>query len=681
MPDDPRQRQIAELIEKIKNAPDRVTAFNLLLDAIIQLSGAERGFIAVKNPQTGALEFQIKKGISQDQPDETQKIILDAVFNSQQRILTNNAQYDARFQQGEAIVGYALRSIMAFPIQEGDEVVGVAYVDNRLVQGLFRPDDLDLIQALVDQKAPALAPPEPDAIELEDFLTVDRARPEEQAKSAETLPPPPQAPSTPQKPGYLYYRREESEEKPAAPSQPPPAPPIPAPIAEEEIEPLFDFDDDGTEILDNPDWLFEAEKQPQAAPEPIVDEEEADYFGGQGEAEEVDQPAPIFRGIPPELLNPDSEKKAEAPPSDVKPQPTAPASMTDDEVRAALEAGQDVPSSVMEDFLSRKIDKPYRLSETDEEAPAETPKPVPSQPPEELVDDGLFIGGGQQPKPSQAPASPGGSATITPDTPSTIQFSAYYPREVLPMEWNPLTAYIFRAEAADQIAEDAHRQLGPRVADMRRVSQPTRAPINDGALMTCTPYLDGFQFNPPSITIGFFEAWHRLDFKLRALPQVVNRASNGFLTFTSSGLIVADIPLSVFVTESAAQTVTPTPAAKAYEAVFISYSRKDEPVVKRAETLYRLIGADYMRDLLSLKAGEKWDEKLLEFIDRADIFQLFWSQTASQSEAVEKEWRHALRLSMQRPAFIRPVYWQQPIPNVPPELSHINFAYIPELGT
>ena len=60
-------------------------------------------------------------------------------------------------------------------------------------------------------------------------------------------------------------------------------------------------------------------------------------------------------------------------------------------------------------------------------------------------------------------------------------------------------------------------------------------------------------------------------------------------------------------------------------------------------------------------------------IDGAERFQLCWSRAASRSEYVEREWRHALRRDV--PNFIRPFYWQIPMPPPPPELSHLHFAF------
>jgi hypothetical protein len=84
---------------------------------------------------------------------------------------------------------------------------------------------------------------------------------------------------------------------------------------------------------------------------------------------------------------------------------------------------------------------------------------------------------------------------------------------------------------------------------------------------------------------------------------------------------------------------------------------------------------DYLRDVMTLKSGQSWSDELLRMIEQADVFQLFWSTPASQSPYVEQEWRHALGLSGQKgAAFIRPIYWERPLPKVPEPLQRIHFA-------
>jgi hypothetical protein len=262
---------------------------------------------------------------------------------------------------------------------------------------------------------------------------------------------------------------------------------------------------------------------------------------------------------------------------------------------------------------------------------------------------------------------------------SEVRFSAYYPSDVQPEEWQSMYAYVLREAVTKAVEEDAAQQLGERLADYRQVARPASHPVSEGAMITATPLLPGFQFNPPSIQMGFYEDWHRFDFKLRAKDAPLDQAANGVLTFSVEGVIVADVPLSIFVSQQPRPRKMISAAQKAYNAVFCSYSHKDTLIVERVERAIKTLGVEYLRDVHALRSGQHWGEELYKLIDRADIFQLFWSPTAAQSPYVEQEWRYALDLD-RGDTFIRPVYWQRPIPSVPQELRHIHFAYQSDLA-
>jgi hypothetical protein len=286
------------------------------------------------------------------------------------------------------------------------------------------------------------------------------------------------------------------------------------------------------------------------------------------------------------------------------------------------------------------------------------------------------------------PASPGASAAPTrsyadkeSNVDQSVKFAAYHPREVPLNEWKPLVAYVYRAFAETKINEDAGKQLGPLLTAVRRLTQSAKSLIQEGALITATPTLPGFQFNPPSLSIAFYEDWQRFDFKLRAKDASLYQAANGWITFSVEGIIVGDIPLSVYVSDKTQADVPNTSASnKLYEAIFCSYSRQDTPIIERVERAYKALGLDYLRDVESLRSGQHWSDELRALIDRADIFQLFWSPSAAESNYVRMEWEYALKLHHDKINFIRPVYWTKPIPSVPPELSHIHFAFEPGLG-
>jgi len=283
------------------------------------------------------------------------------------------------------------------------------------------------------------------------------------------------------------------------------------------------------------------------------------------------------------------------------------------------------------------------------------------------------------PEPQPAARSRSRSESGTSSEPQAIQFSAYYPREVRPDEWQPLQAYVFKESAADQVEADAEKQLGP-LARFRRIVESARQRIGEGETITATPQLPGFQFNPPTISVGFFEDWHRFDFKMRAKDAPLHLAANGFLTFTVNGVIVADIPLSVFVTHDISQDrpqgTGPQPV---YDTVFASYSHKDTHIVEKVEAAAKALGLNYLRDVITLRSGENWSERLIRMIDEATIFQMFWSVPYSQSPHCRQEWEYAITLNREATRFIRPVYWLRPMPAPPAQLQHLHFTYQPDL--
>lgn len=117
--------------------------------------------------------------------------------------------------------------------------------------------------------------------------------------------------------------------------------------------------------------------------------------------------------------------------------------------------------------------------------------------------------------------------------------------------------------------------------------------------------------------------------------------------------------------------------ARAYEKVFISYASRDrDKVIERVQMLL-LFHIPLFQDLLSLEPGARWEKQLYKQIDECDLFLLFWSSAAKESEWVLKEIRYALNRKGgddSVPPEILPVIIEGPPPVAPPEeLAHLHF--------
>ena len=83
--------------------------------------------------------------------------------------------------------------------------------------------------------------------------------------------------------------------------------------------------------------------------------------------------------------------------------------------------------------------------------------------------------------------------------------------------------------------------------------------------------------------------------------------------------------------------------SRKFERIFISYAHQDAPRVKDFALAYKAQGVDYFYDRHKLGAGDVFEEKIMQYIDSADLFILCWSENAAKSDYVRKERKRAMQ--------------------------------------
>lgn len=257
--------------------------------------------------------------------------------------------------------------------------------------------------------------------------------------------------------------------------------------------------------------------------------------------------------------------------------------------------------------------------------------------------------------------------------------AAYYPREVAPRTWQPFYAYIYTRTAQEHVQTDSVKQMGRRWATNRQTSEVPAALIAEGAPLIATPLLEGFQFNPPNAALNFFDEWHRFDFKIRASDDWVNRESSGVVIFSVMGVIIAELPIRVRVGGIGIDQETVSTTGTAYRTVFASHSMRDEHIAANIAHAKIALQHESLRAVTILDSEDTWSPDLQDKIRRAELFQLFWSQSAASSVHVQNEWEHALTATPDQAGFIRPVYWTKPLANIPPALAALKFLFLPDV--
>ena len=299
-----------------------------------------------------------------------------------------------------------------------------------------------------------------------------------------------------------------------------------------------------------------------------------------------------------------------------------------------------------------------------------------------------------EPKSHDDPAHPA-DATVA-DKPiyldENVQFTVYQPETIAPARWYTLLAFAHLSkrrpdappgepEPLAEVKRIAARVLEDQPSEYDTVKQNSLHAVPRAGEITFVPEAAGCEFNPPSQSFSWQKSVHKVEFELRASPTLDGQVMRGRLTVFLGSLILADVPLAIRVDARATVEARPVPAVVTpYRKIFPSYSHQDRAVVEEIEQHVHALGDTYLRDVTQLRAGQDWQRWMRDAIREADVFQLFWSHNSMRSFYVRQEWEYALSLGRQN--FVRPTYWEQPLPespaeNLPPtELRQLHFQHL-----
>lgn len=150
---------LTEISQVINSSLELDEVLRIVMDTIISLTGAERGFLMLKD-EKGEMTVRIARNWEQESINPSEAVIsrsvVQRVISEGQPVLTTNAQEDPRFGGQESIVAYNLRSILCVPLHAKGTLIGVIYTDNRVREGIFRETERDLLSAFANQASVAI---------------------------------------------------------------------------------------------------------------------------------------------------------------------------------------------------------------------------------------------------------------------------------------------------------------------------------------------------------------------------------------------------------------------------------------------------------------------------------------------------------------------------------------------
>lgn len=150
---------LAEIGEVINSTLEVDEVLQIVMDTIVRLTGAERGFLMLRD-ERGEMVTRIARNWEQESINPSEfaisRTVVQRVLDGEEGVLTTNAREDPRFGGQESIIAFNLRSILCVPLKVKSELIGVIYTDNRIRTGIFSEGDRDLLLAFANQAAVAI---------------------------------------------------------------------------------------------------------------------------------------------------------------------------------------------------------------------------------------------------------------------------------------------------------------------------------------------------------------------------------------------------------------------------------------------------------------------------------------------------------------------------------------------
>jgi len=150
---------VYELSQTFNSSLDLEDLLNTLIDEVIGATGAERGFVVLRE-EDDSFDFRAARGMEHEtigDPDlEISRGVVQGVMDDGVGLLTSDAQQDDRFKGRQSVMSLGLRSILCSPLTVKEATVGAIYVDNRLHAGIFTQEDLEMLNAIASSAAIAI---------------------------------------------------------------------------------------------------------------------------------------------------------------------------------------------------------------------------------------------------------------------------------------------------------------------------------------------------------------------------------------------------------------------------------------------------------------------------------------------------------------------------------------------
>ena len=129
--------------------------FDVLMDQVIELSGADKGFLLFK--EADELKIQSARNVNRETLDATMSELSDSIISNVLKtkapLIVSDALTDTVFKSSASVMNLKLCSVICAPLIIRGEIFGIIYLGNDNVINLFTKQSLDILSIFASQAA------------------------------------------------------------------------------------------------------------------------------------------------------------------------------------------------------------------------------------------------------------------------------------------------------------------------------------------------------------------------------------------------------------------------------------------------------------------------------------------------------------------------------------------------
>jgi transcriptional regulator with GAF, ATPase, and Fis domain len=146
-------RKLQEFSERLSDRSDLPSLLDALLDAVIELTHADKGFLLLMEegvPRVRVARNVLRESIENDLAALSDSIVAKVV-RERRPLIVSDALSDAEFSASQSVVNLRLSSVMCVPLLDKGSLLGLLYVGNDRVKNLFDQRTLEVLAVFASQ--------------------------------------------------------------------------------------------------------------------------------------------------------------------------------------------------------------------------------------------------------------------------------------------------------------------------------------------------------------------------------------------------------------------------------------------------------------------------------------------------------------------------------------------------